>query len=214
MSFSSDVKMELAGNVPGERDCQIAELAAMISMVAYVRYWAGRPAGLVIVTERSVIAKEIASLIKRLFRYIPDSSVRRTGADSRVYRMEINSPEIVNTILMTLKIENEHEYEGLIQCQLMKVSRMDVQQDCCRRAYIKGVFMTSGSISDPNKSYHFEIVCHTLEQAQQLKELMEFFETEPKIVERKERMVVYLKEGSQIVEEILRRLSEGWGDDS
>lgn len=58
-----------------------------------------------IVTERSVIAKEIASLIKRLFRYIPDSSVRRTGADSRVYRMEINSPEIVNTILMTLKIE-------------------------------------------------------------------------------------------------------------
>ena len=60
--------------------------------------------------------------------------------------------------------------------------------------------MAAGSISDPNKSYHFEIVCHTLEQAQQLKELMEFFETEPKIVERKERMVVYLKEGSQIVD--------------
>ena len=40
----------------------------------------------------------------------------------------------------------------------------------------------------------------TEEQAQQLKELMEFFETEPKIVERKERMVVYLKEGSQIVD--------------
>ena len=38
MSFSSDVKMELAGNVPGARHCQIAELAAMISMVAYVRY--------------------------------------------------------------------------------------------------------------------------------------------------------------------------------
>ena len=36
MSFSSDVKMELAGNVPGARHCQIAELAAMISMVAYV----------------------------------------------------------------------------------------------------------------------------------------------------------------------------------
>ena len=50
--------------------------------------------------------------------------------------------------------------------------------------------MAAGSISDPNKSYHFEIVCHTLEQAQQLKELMEFFETEPKIVERKERMAV------------------------
>ena len=85
MSFSSDVKMELAGNVPGARHCQIAELAAMISMVAYVRYWAGRPAGLVIVTERSVIAKEIASLIKRLFRYIPDSSVRKSRSWTAEY---------------------------------------------------------------------------------------------------------------------------------
>lgn len=51
---------------------------------------------------------------------------------------------------------------------------MLVQQTCCKRAFIRGAFMAAGSISDPNKSYHFEIVCHTLEQAQQLKELMEF----------------------------------------
>lgn len=200
MSFSSDVKMELAGNVPGARHCQIAELAAMISMVAYVRYWAGRPAGLVIVTERGVIAKEIASLIKRLFRYIPDSSVRRTGADSRVYRMEINSPEIVNTILMTLKIENEHECEGLIQCQLMKVSRMDVQQDCCRRAYIKGVFMTSGSISDPNKGYHMEVVCENEGRAQFIQEIINGFGVEARIIQRKKYYVVYLKDGEMIVD--------------
>ena len=60
--------------------------------------------------------------------------------------------------------------------------------------------MAAGSISDPKKSYHFEIVCRTMEQASQLQELMEFFDTEPKIVERKDRMVVYLKEGSQIVD--------------
>ena len=169
-------------------------------LVAYVRYWAGRPAGLVIVTERSVIAKEIASLIKRLFRYIPDSSVRRTGADSRVYRMEINSPEIVNTILMTLKIENEHEYEGLIQCQLMKVSRMDVQQDCCRRAYIKGVFMTSGSISDPNKGYHMEVVCENEGRAQFIQEIIKGFGVEARIIQRKKYYVVYLKDGEMIVD--------------
>ena len=60
--------------------------------------------------------------------------------------------------------------------------------------------MAAGSISDPNKSYHFEIVCRTMEQAMQLQQLMEFFDTEPKIVERKERLVVYLKEGEQIVD--------------
>ena len=87
MSFSSDVKAEISGSVSNARHCQIAELAAMISMVAHVRYWKGRPVALVIVTERSVIAREIASLIKRLFRYIPVSSVKRTGVNSRIYRL-------------------------------------------------------------------------------------------------------------------------------
>ena len=57
MSFSSDVKAEISGSVSNSRHCQIAELAAMISMVAHVRYWKGRPVALVIVTERSVIAR-------------------------------------------------------------------------------------------------------------------------------------------------------------
>ena len=60
--------------------------------------------------------------------------------------------------------------------------------------------MAAGSISNPNKSYHFEIVCRTMDQALQLQELMAGFEAEAKIVERKERYVIYLKEGSQIVD--------------
>ena len=114
--------------------------------------------------------------------------------------MEINSPEIVNTILMTLKIENEHECEGLIQCQLMKVSRMDVQQDCCRRAYIKGVFMTSGSISDPNKGYHMEVVCENEGRAQFIQEIINGFGVEARIIQRKKYYVVYLKDGEMIVD--------------
>ena len=60
--------------------------------------------------------------------------------------------------------------------------------------------MASGSMSDPNKAYHFEIVCRTPEQAARLQELMREFETEPKVIERKNYYVVYLKEGSQIVD--------------
>lgn len=60
--------------------------------------------------------------------------------------------------------------------------------------------MASGSMSDPNKAYHFEIVCRSPEQASRLQELMREFETEAKIVERKNHYVVYLKDGSQIVD--------------
>lgn len=75
-----------------------------------------------------------------------------------------------------------------------------LQQVCCRRAFLRGAFLAGGSISDPNKSYHFEIVCRTLEQANQLRDVINSFDMESKIVERKKYQVVYLKEGAQIVD--------------
>ena len=200
MSFSSEVKSELAGSISGARHCQIAELAAMISMVAYVRYWSGEPEMLVIETERSVIAKEIAVLIRKLFGYIPESSVKRTGVNSRVYRMVIPSPEVVRNVLVTLKIEHDKAQPGKNPCQLMKVSRMVVRQDCCRRAYLKGVFMTSGSISDPNKGYHMEIVCDNEGRALFIQEIINGFGIEARIIQRKKYYVVYLKDGEMIVD--------------
>ena len=75
-----------------------------------------------------------------------------------------------------------------------------IQQSCCKRAYIRGAFLAAGSISDPEKSYHFEVVCRTIDQAKQLQDVINSFEMEAKIVERKKHYVVYLKEGSQIVD--------------
>ena len=53
-----------------------------------------------------------------------------------------------------------------------------------------------------NKAYHFEIVCHTKEQAKQLQELLCGFDTDAKIVERKGHYVVYIKEGAHIVDSL------------
>ncbi|MBR5636197.1 MAG: DNA-binding protein WhiA [Pseudobutyrivibrio sp.] len=78
-----------------------------------------------------------------------------------------------------------------------------IQQTCCKRAFIRGAFLAAGSISDPNKGYHFEIVCDTMAQAKLLQKAMKVFEVDAKIVERTGKFVVYLKEGAQIVE-ILR----------
>jgi DNA-binding protein WhiA len=78
-----------------------------------------------------------------------------------------------------------------------------LQQLCCKRAFIRGAFLASGSISDPNKGYHFEIVCNAESQALQLLDVMKDFQVEAKHVSRNGKHVVYLKEGAQIVE-ILR----------
>jgi len=71
---------------------------------------------------------------------------------------------------------------------------------CCKRAFIRGAFLASGSISDPEKGYHFEIVCSDEQKAEQLRELIRSFEIDAKIVMRKKSYVVYVKEGAQIVD--------------
>ena len=60
--------------------------------------------------------------------------------------------------------------------------------------------MAAGSMSDPNKAYHFEIACRNEAQAVQMQEIINSFDSDAKIVERKGHQVVYLKEGSQIVD--------------
>ena len=58
----------------------------------------------------------------------------------------------------------------------------------------------AGSISTPEKFYHFEIVCNSYDKAVQLCELIATFQIEAKIVERKKHFVVYIKDGSGIVD--------------
>ena len=62
------------------------------------------------------------------------------------------------------------------------------------------LFLASGSISDPEKGYHFEIVCSDAKRAEQLQTIIRSFSVDAKIVQRKKSHVVYVKEGAQIVE--------------
>ena len=75
-----------------------------------------------------------------------------------------------------------------------------VSSICCRRAYIRGAFISVGSVNDPEKNYHMEFVLADKFVAEQLRELINSFELDAKVVERKDHYVVYLKEGEQIVD--------------
>ena len=75
-----------------------------------------------------------------------------------------------------------------------------IQSLCCKRAFIRGAFLAAGSVSDPEKSYHFEIVCETEEKARRLQEMIGDFGVSAKITLRKKSFVLYVKEGSQIVD--------------
>jgi DNA-binding protein WhiA len=65
---------------------------------------------------------------------------------------------------------------------------------------LRGAFLAAGSVTDPEKAYHLEIAVLSPSFAEKLQELMSFFSLDAKIVVRKKYQVVYLKEGSQIVD--------------
>ncbi len=75
-----------------------------------------------------------------------------------------------------------------------------IQSTCCKRAYLRGAFLGAGSVSDPEKGYHLEFVNPSIKHAEFLQEVMTTLEMEPKVVPRKNNYVLYLKEGTQIVD--------------
>lgn len=180
MSFSSSVKDELCRQYSKSRHCQLAELAGILELIGNMN----DDFCLEIETDNPALVEKYAILMKKAFAMDITKTISR---------------EDTLRILAALKwINNKNEIHLPINEQ--RTNGLLIQKTCCRRAFIRGAFLSAGSMSDPNKAYHFEIVCKTREQAEQLKELMTAFETDAKIVERKGHHVVYLKEGAQIVD--------------
>ena len=103
---------------------------------------------------------------------------------------------MVKEILDSAKLE----FSGVSGGMPLVSNSIVYQRDCCKRAFVRGAFLSAGSISDPQKGYHFEIVCPSREISGQLQEIIHSFHIDAKIVLRKKSYVLYVKEGAQIVD--------------
>lgn len=199
MSFSSSVKDELSRQMPGARHCQIAETAAILSLCGRVKISASDHFWIEIHTENVAVARKYFTLLKKTFNIRTDVSIRSgiNPGRSRTYIVAVREHEEALKVLQAVKLINS---QGEIGENLSLVRNVVLQNACCRRAFIRGAFLAAGSISAPEKFYHFEIVCPTEPKAEQLKNIIATFDIEAKIVPRKKYYVVYIKEGSQIVD--------------
>ena len=177
MSFSGKVKEELLEHYARARHCDIAELSAIVHMCGAFGSGYKGVCCLKVHTENLGVARKCFTLLEKTFNIKNDIVVRRNaGKDNYSYYIYAKGEE------------------------LMAIRDTIVQAVCCKRAYIRGAFIASGSMSDPSKSYHFEIVCASMGKAQQIQKIMRCFALDAKIVSRKKSFVVYLKEGAQIVD--------------
>ncbi|MDR1913715.1 MAG: DNA-binding protein WhiA [Clostridiales bacterium] len=75
-----------------------------------------------------------------------------------------------------------------------------LEKNCCKRAYIRGAFIESGSLNAPEKAYHLEFINPNREYVDILVYAIEFFDIRAKVTERKGHWVVYFKEGEHVVD--------------
>lgn len=87
-------------------------------------------------------------------------------------------------------------------------SKIDMDKDilknidkklCCKKAYIKGVFLGSGCIINPEKDYHFEVSFKSKKYAEYTEKILSLFDIEAKMIKRNNsQYVVYIKDSEQI----------------
>ena len=187
MSFSSDVKDELARQQYKARHCLLAELAAVFMLEGFVL----NDSKIIIKTEHSQVAKRCFSLIKQGFDIRPCLNIKK-GTHLSSYEISMEDETDCRRFLEGLHVYDNAENKA--------VYRLLIQNECCKRAYLRGAFLCAGSMSDPEKFYHFEIVCDTMEKACQICEVIKSLSVEAKTLMRKGQNVVYVKDGSDIAD--------------
>ncbi len=198
MSFSLEVKEELSTQWNRARHCQIAELSALLSICGFISIDSRSCYKIRIHSENPAVARKCFTLLTKTFNIEVDVSVRRNILKkSASYIIIVKKHEDAIRILQATKLIKEHHSEFE---EVQIVNPIILQQNCCKRAFLRGAFLSAGSMSDPSKSYHLEIVCSSEKMAKQIQTLICGFSMDAKTVRRKRSYVVYLKEGAQIVD--------------
>jgi DNA-binding protein WhiA len=195
MSYSNDMKNELIHIPLQDQSEQVSLLAGIVRTNGTILIGSGRRIGLQVVSENAAVARGVYSLMKSLFHVEADLTIgRQTRLNKRaVYVLDVPSQQRMPALLRSLGMVDE---EGLLFNA--DIAPDLVSRDPQRRAYLRGVFLGSGSMTDPRRSYHLEIVTQREEYAENLIGLINNYNVYPRMSSRRDNVVVYLKEGGQI----------------
>ncbi len=199
MSFSATTKNAISRIESERKCCKLAEIAGFIRMCGTIKLSGGGKLNVMLLTENPAVARHFKKLIKDYFGTNAGLVIAKTTIlkKSHYYelmvRAEMNAEQILRETGILMVREGCNYISDGIYSDLIKTK-------CCRKAYLRGVFLGAGTISDPEKAYHLEIVCNSEILSNDVKKLINSFGLHSKSVVRKNSYVVYLKEAEQIID--------------
>ena len=181
MSFTSIVKNELSKLELNKLEA-ITELSAILKNSAVID-----DASIKVSTENSSVARHIFNLIKNNFSMTPKITVRHGYNYNKnyIYILELKGKK--DLIIEDLSLNTDIPSDYI------------VDDDILTRIYLRGVFISCGSINDPKKSrYHLEFVVETKEYAEFIKNKLNIYYLNSKVIKRDNRYMIYVKEAEKI----------------
>ena len=198
MSFSSETKNELARIEPERKCCQLAEIAGFLRVSGSIRLAGGGKFQIVVTTDSPAVARHYKKMLQEYFRIEAELLIGEAAAlkKGHTYMLtidpEMRSESILRETGILLVREGNNYisdgiYDGIVKTR------------CCRKAYLRGIFLGTGSVNSPEKGYHLEFVCGSENLARDLRRLINTFDDlSAKITQRKDRYVVYMKNSQYI----------------
>lgn len=188
MSFASSVKDELCKISVNKDCCKVSELYGILLMSQVFSH-----THIKISAENQNIIKRIQFLFKKNLNINIDFETKNSKTV-----IEIDNP---------IELENIFELFGYDHKYYINhsLNRNVVDEDCCAIAFLRGAFLSSGSINQPDKKSHMEISTSHQTLSREIMSLMLDFEIKPKITKRNNHSVIYFKDGIEI-EDFLTRL--------
>ena len=178
MTFSTIVKNEVS-KLDSNKLEDISELSAI------VRNNADIGSEIRIVVENNAIARRIYSKFRDIYEISPVITVRERIHFSRGFIIRINSK--VNEIISDLSVNTDIPRDYIVN---------DEEQ---LRAYLRGLFISCGSVNDPKTSrYHLEFIVDGLDYANYINSLLNGFNLNSRIIKREKKYMVYIKEAEKI----------------
>ena len=179
MSFTSVVKNELS-------KLELDKIEAITELSAILRNNAKYDKSIKISTENASVARHIFKLFKDLY----DVSFKVTVRQG--YNYNKNYIYILETSC-NLDIIKDLDLENSIPSDFI------IGDDTLKRAYIRGLFIASGSINDPKKSrYHLEIIVDSMVYANFINDLLNSYDLNSKVIRRDNRYMIYIKKAEKI----------------
>ena len=192
MSFASEVKDELL-NVKTNKPC--CKTAEEYGILLFSKTFSASK--IVITTESAGVALRV----KNIFASVSggaDVFQRRSENRKKVYTISAKSRGSKQIIDRFGHMPPEKSETGIYGRVALRINRANIENECCAGAFLRGVFLSCGTVSDPQKEYHLEFFVSHRRLAKDLCDLLNELGIQARMTLRKSAAIIYLKESESI----------------